>query len=141
MLYFIETNLISSLLDPRHVNPGSTLIHVGAYGSYQRPTLFRWGGGCLFILSKCMYKLKALSVQFNLIKSAIVIRLHRCLDIELIVATQWPTHFRWRKDFLSSFCLNVYTNWKSSQHSLISWSQQYLFNKCQFLRHPNYRNR
>jgi len=25
-------DLISSLLDPRLVNPGSTLIHIGAYG-------------------------------------------------------------------------------------------------------------
>jgi len=32
MSYFIYTDLISSLLDPKLVNPGSTLIHVGAYG-------------------------------------------------------------------------------------------------------------
>jgi len=32
MLYFISTDLISSLLDPRFVDPRSTLIHVGAYG-------------------------------------------------------------------------------------------------------------
>jgi len=31
MSYFIYTDLISSLLDPRLVEPGSTLIHVGAY--------------------------------------------------------------------------------------------------------------
>jgi len=31
MSYFIYTDLISSLLDPRLVDPGSTLIHVGAY--------------------------------------------------------------------------------------------------------------
>jgi len=31
MSYFIYTDLISSLLDPRLVNPGSILIHVGAY--------------------------------------------------------------------------------------------------------------
>jgi len=31
MLYFIYTDLISSLLDPRFVDPGSILIHVGAY--------------------------------------------------------------------------------------------------------------
>jgi len=31
MSYFIYTELISSLLDPKLVNPGSTLIHVGAY--------------------------------------------------------------------------------------------------------------
>jgi len=28
---FINTNLISSLLDPILVDPGSTLIHAGAY--------------------------------------------------------------------------------------------------------------
>jgi len=32
MSYFIYTDLISSLLDPRLVDPGSTLIHAGAYG-------------------------------------------------------------------------------------------------------------
>jgi len=32
MSYFDYTNLISRLLDPRPVDPGSTLIHVGAYG-------------------------------------------------------------------------------------------------------------
>jgi len=31
MPYFIYTDLISSLLAPRLVDPGSTLIHVGAY--------------------------------------------------------------------------------------------------------------
>jgi len=31
MPYFIYTGLISSLLDPRLVDPGSTLIYVGAY--------------------------------------------------------------------------------------------------------------
>jgi len=31
MSYFIYTDLISSLLDPRLVDPGSTLIHVGEY--------------------------------------------------------------------------------------------------------------
>jgi len=31
MSYFIYTDLISSLLDPRLVYPGSTLIYVGAY--------------------------------------------------------------------------------------------------------------
>jgi len=31
MSYFIHTDLISSLLDPRLVDPGSTLIHVAAY--------------------------------------------------------------------------------------------------------------
>jgi len=30
-LYFIYSDLISSLLDPRLVNPGSTFIHVDAY--------------------------------------------------------------------------------------------------------------
>jgi len=30
MSYFIHTDLISNLLDPRLVNPGSTLMHVGA---------------------------------------------------------------------------------------------------------------
>jgi len=30
--YFTHTNLISSLLDPKFVVPGSTLIHVGTYG-------------------------------------------------------------------------------------------------------------
>jgi len=30
MSYFIYTDLIRSLLDPRLVDPGSTLIHVGA---------------------------------------------------------------------------------------------------------------
>jgi len=30
MSRFIYTDLISSLLDPRHVDPGSTLIYVGA---------------------------------------------------------------------------------------------------------------
>jgi len=30
MSCFIYTDLISSLLDPKLVNPGSTLIHVGA---------------------------------------------------------------------------------------------------------------
>jgi len=33
MSYFIYTDLISSLLDPRLVDPGSTLIfYIGAYG-------------------------------------------------------------------------------------------------------------
>jgi len=32
MLYFIYTDLISSLLDPRLVDPGSILIYVGTYG-------------------------------------------------------------------------------------------------------------
>jgi len=31
MSYLIYTDLISCLLDPRLVDPGSTLIHVGAY--------------------------------------------------------------------------------------------------------------
>jgi len=31
MLYFIYTDLISSLLNSRLVDPGSTLIYVGAY--------------------------------------------------------------------------------------------------------------
>jgi len=31
MSYFIYTNLISSFLDPKLVDPGSTLINVGAY--------------------------------------------------------------------------------------------------------------
>jgi len=31
MLYFIYTYLISNLLDPRLVDPGSTLIHIGAW--------------------------------------------------------------------------------------------------------------
>jgi len=31
MSYFIFTDLISCLLDPRLVDPGSTLIYVGAY--------------------------------------------------------------------------------------------------------------
>jgi len=31
MLYFIYMDLISSLLDPRRVDPGLTLIYVGAY--------------------------------------------------------------------------------------------------------------
>jgi len=31
MSYFIYPDLISSLLDPRLADPGSTLIHVGAY--------------------------------------------------------------------------------------------------------------
>jgi len=30
--YFIYIDLISSLLDPRLVDPGSTLLYVGAYG-------------------------------------------------------------------------------------------------------------
>jgi len=36
MSYCIYTDLISSLLDPRLLDPGSTLIHVGAYhvGAY-----------------------------------------------------------------------------------------------------------
>jgi len=33
MSHFIYTDLISSLLDPRLVDPGSTLIYIGAYGS------------------------------------------------------------------------------------------------------------
>jgi len=32
MSYFTYTDLISSSLDPKLVDPGSTLIHVGAYG-------------------------------------------------------------------------------------------------------------
>jgi len=32
MSYFIYTELICSLLDPRLVDPGSALIYVGAYG-------------------------------------------------------------------------------------------------------------
>jgi len=40
MSYFIYTDLISSLLDSRLVNLGSTLIYVGAYGmSTSRGTL------------------------------------------------------------------------------------------------------
>jgi len=35
MSYFMYTDLISSLLDPRLVDPGSTLIFVGAYGFEQ----------------------------------------------------------------------------------------------------------
>jgi len=31
MSYFIFTDLIRSLLDPRFVDPGSTLIYVGTY--------------------------------------------------------------------------------------------------------------
>jgi len=37
MSYFIYTDLISSLLDPRLIDPGSAFIYVGAYG----PT-FEW---------------------------------------------------------------------------------------------------
>jgi len=33
MPYFIYTDIISSLLDPKLVDPGSTLIHVGKYGT------------------------------------------------------------------------------------------------------------
>jgi len=33
MSHFIYTDLISSLLDPKLVNPGSILIHVDTYGS------------------------------------------------------------------------------------------------------------
>jgi len=38
MIYFIYTDLISSLLDPRLVDPGSTLILVDAYDTlmYQK---------------------------------------------------------------------------------------------------------
>jgi len=32
MLYFIYTDIISSLLDPKLIDSGSTLIHVSAYG-------------------------------------------------------------------------------------------------------------
>jgi len=32
MSYFIYTDFISSLLDPRFVDPGSSLIYIGAYG-------------------------------------------------------------------------------------------------------------
>jgi len=32
MSHFVYTDLISSLLDPRLVDPGSTLKHVGAHG-------------------------------------------------------------------------------------------------------------
>jgi len=32
MSYFIYTDLLSSLFDPILVDPGLTLIHVGAYG-------------------------------------------------------------------------------------------------------------
>jgi len=32
MSYFIYADLISSSLDPRLVDPGSTLIRIGAYG-------------------------------------------------------------------------------------------------------------
>jgi len=31
MSYFIYTDLISSSLDPKLVDPGSTLIYIGAY--------------------------------------------------------------------------------------------------------------
>jgi len=31
MPYFIYTDLISTLLDPKLVDPGSVLIHVGTY--------------------------------------------------------------------------------------------------------------
>jgi len=34
MSYFIYTDLISSLLDLRLVDPGSNLIYVGAYDPY-----------------------------------------------------------------------------------------------------------
>jgi len=33
MSYFIYTDLTSSLFDLRHFDPGSTLIHIGAYDS------------------------------------------------------------------------------------------------------------
>jgi len=33
MSYFIYIDLISSLLDPKFVDPGSILIHIGAYYS------------------------------------------------------------------------------------------------------------
>jgi len=35
MSYFIYTDLISSLRDPRLVDPGSTLIYVGAYNPWK----------------------------------------------------------------------------------------------------------
>jgi len=38
MLYFIYTYLISSLLDPRLVDPGPSLIYVGAYNHYRLET-------------------------------------------------------------------------------------------------------
>jgi len=34
MLYFIYTDLVCSLLDPKLVDHGSTLIYAGAYGPY-----------------------------------------------------------------------------------------------------------
>jgi len=43
MSYFIYTDLISSLLDPRLVDPGSILIYVGAYGP-KSSTLHRSSG-------------------------------------------------------------------------------------------------
>jgi len=45
MSYFIYTNIISSLLDQRLVDPGSTLIYVGAYSR-------RTGLLATFVLSK-----------------------------------------------------------------------------------------
>jgi len=41
MSYFIYTDLICSLLDPRVVDPVSTLIHIGAYDSISS-TLSFW---------------------------------------------------------------------------------------------------
>jgi len=41
--YFIYTDLISSLLDPRLVDSGSTLIHIGAYDRLLR---FSWKNAC-----------------------------------------------------------------------------------------------
>jgi len=32
MSYLIDTDLISSLLDLKHIDPGSTLIYIGTYG-------------------------------------------------------------------------------------------------------------
>jgi len=41
MSHLIYTDLISSLLDPRLIDPGSTLIHVGAYDPKEiKPTFY-----------------------------------------------------------------------------------------------------
>jgi len=41
MSRFIYTDLFSSLLNPRHADPGSTLIHVGAYGPYSLINIYK----------------------------------------------------------------------------------------------------
>jgi len=51
MSCFTYTDLISSLLDPKLVDPGSTLIHVDANGPKSQFQAF--GNHLIFLLTEC----------------------------------------------------------------------------------------